>query len=69
MSNQTIAVRPRLIPLKEVLGRTSTGKTRIYELLAEGRFPQPVRLGRHIAFVESEIDTWILQQMAKRNNC
>jgi len=42
------------------------GKTRIYELIATGDFPQPVRLGRRIAFVEQEIDTWILQRMSER---
>ncbi|MGB8076964.1 MAG: AlpA family phage regulatory protein [Gallionella sp.] len=57
----------RLIPLKpDVQSRTCLGKTRIYELIASGDFPQPVRLGRHIAFVEQEIDTWILQRMAER---
>ncbi len=59
----------RLIPLRpDVLNRTCLGKTRIYEKIATGDFPQPVRLGRRIAFVEQEIDTWILQRMAERTN-
>ena len=57
----------RLIPLRpDVQIRTTLGKTRIYELIASGEFPQPVRLGRRIAFVEQEIDTWILQRMSER---
>lgn len=57
----------RLIPLRpDVQSRTCLGKTRIYELIAADEFPQPVRLGRRIAFVEQEIDTWILQRMAER---
>jgi prophage regulatory protein len=65
MKNPTVV--PRLIPLKpDVLDRTTMGKTRIYELIAAGDFPTPVRLGRHIAFVEQEIDSWILQRMAER---
>jgi len=57
----------RLIPLRpDTLQRTCLGKTRIYELIAAGEFPQPVRLGRRIAFVEQEIDMWILQRMAER---
>jgi prophage regulatory protein len=57
----------RLIPLRpDVLARTSIGKTRLYQLIAEGTFPQPVRLGRRVAFVESEISNWILQRMAER---
>ena len=65
MQNQ--AVQARLIPLRpDVQSRTCLGKTRIYELIATGDFPQPVRLGRRIAFVEQEIDTWILQRMSER---
>lgn len=65
MQNQT--TQARLIPLRpDVQSRTCLGKSRIYELIAAGEFPQPVRLGRRIAFVEQEIDTWILQRMAER---
>lgn len=65
IENQTGQVR--LIPLRpDVHSRTCLGKTRIYELIASGDFPQPVRLGRRIAFVEQEIDTWILQRMSER---
>lgn len=65
MQNQLPTVR--LIPLRpHVQSRTCLGKSRIYELIAAGDFPQPVRLGRRIAFVEQEIDTWILQCMAER---
>lgn len=65
MQNQVAQVR--LLPLRpDVQSRTCMGKTRIYELIAAGDFPQPVRLGRRIAFVEQEIDTWILQRMSER---
>ena len=61
------AAQVRLIPLRpDVQNRTCMGKTRIYELIASGDFPQPVRLGRRIAFVEQEIDVWILKRMAER---
>lgn len=61
------AAQVRLIPLRpDVQSRTCMGKTRIYELIASGDFPQPVRLGRRIAFVEQEIDLWILKRMAER---
>ena len=36
----------RLLRLVEVQRLTTLGRTRIYELLAEDRFPRPVRLGR-----------------------
>jgi len=64
---QTNATQARLIPLRpDVQARTTLGKTRIYELIASGDFPQPVKLGRRIAFVEQEINNWVLQRMAER---
>ena len=64
-----LAEQVRLLPLRpDVQSRTCLGKTRIYELIASGDFPQPVRLGRRIAFVEQEINTWILQRMAARTS-
>lgn len=55
----------RLIKMPEVMHRTANGKAWIYRLIAQGRFPQPVKIGsRSIAFVESEIDAWIEQRIA-----
>jgi len=64
---QTQPNQAQLIPLRpDVQKRTTLGKSRIYELIAAGEFPQPVRLGRRVAFVEDEINSWILQRMAER---
>lgn len=55
-----------LIRLPEALRRTGLGKAWIYKLIAQKRFPQPVKIGsRAIAFVESEIDEWINQRIAE----
>ncbi|HCL5289737.1 TPA: AlpA family transcriptional regulator [Salmonella enterica] len=52
----------KLVRLPEVLRRTGFGKTWIYTLIKTGRFPSQVKTGvRAIAFIESEIDTWIEQ--------
>jgi prophage regulatory protein len=49
-----------LIRLPEVQRRTGYGKAWLYKLIAQERFPKPVKIGsRAIAFVESEIDDWI----------
>lgn len=56
MNNQNT----RLIRLPEVMNRTGYGKARIYRLINEGLFPQPIKIdSRAIAFVESEVDEWI----------
>ncbi|WES69655.1 AlpA family transcriptional regulator [Superficieibacter sp. HKU1] len=55
-----------LIRMSEVLNRTTYGKSWIYKLISQGRFPKPVKIGeRSIAFIESEIDEWIKQRIAE----
>ncbi|EBX0144481.1 AlpA family transcriptional regulator [Salmonella enterica subsp. enterica serovar Typhimurium] len=55
-----------LIRMSEVLNRTTYGKSWIYKLISQGRFPKPVKIGeRSIAFIESEIDEWINQRIAE----
>lgn len=50
----------RLIRVPEVLRRVGFSRTKMYELIKEGRFPNKVKIGlRSVAFVESEIDAWI----------
>lgn len=49
-----------LIRLPEVQRRTGYSKAWIYRLIDKGEFPKQIKLGtRAIAFIESEIDTWI----------
>lgn len=53
---------PRAIRMQEVQNRTGLSKTHIYRLLKnnESGFPKPFKLSeRAIAFLESEIDSWI----------
>ncbi|QDX29263.1 helix-turn-helix transcriptional regulator [Dickeya poaceiphila] len=58
MRNEIVGKRLILIP--EVLRRVGFSRTKMYELIKEGRFPDKVKIGlRSVAFVESEIDAWI----------
>lgn len=59
----------RLIRLPEVIRRTGFGKTWIYELIKTGRFPTQVKTGvRAVAFIESEIDSWIDNAISQSRN-
>ncbi|EMO0474738.1 AlpA family transcriptional regulator [Pluralibacter gergoviae] len=56
----------KLIRFSEALDRTGYGRSWLYKLIAQQRFPQPVKIGsRSIAFVESEVDEWINQRIAE----
>lgn len=57
----------RMIRLTEVMRKVGMGRTWIYNKVASGDFPQPVNYGgRAVVWIESEIDDWLLQQIAIR---
>ncbi|WP_434144104.1 AlpA family transcriptional regulator [Photobacterium leiognathi] len=58
----------RLIRLKEVMSLTGLGRSSIYKFMEESRFPKSVSLGdRAVAWVESEIEDWIVEKIAERD--
>jgi len=58
--------RDRLIRLKEVMAQTGYGRTSIYEMMKDGRFPQPVRDDGALRFSENEVQAWIDDRKATR---
>lgn len=58
----------RFIRVRETIQKTGLSKSSIYDLMAQGQFPQTVRLGgRSVAFVEGEVDAWMAQRIAARH--
>lgn len=58
-------IQPRLIVLRrrQVEARTGLGRSSIYALIADGRFPAPIRLSTHtVGWLEHEIDGWIAER-------
>jgi prophage regulatory protein len=57
----------QLLRLPQVLDRVGLRTTRLYQLIGDGSFPAPIKLGgaRAIAFLESEVDAWIEAQALK----
>ena len=60
----------KLIRLPEALEKTGLSRTRCYVLIGKREFPQPVKIGgpngRAIAFPETEINAWIADRIAER---
>jgi prophage regulatory protein len=57
----------RLIKLKEVIEKTSLGRSTIYEFMTKGTFPKQVPLGaKSVAWLESEVDDWIMERIGER---
>jgi predicted DNA-binding transcriptional regulator AlpA len=59
----------RLLPLSEVMRRTSKGRSAIYAAIRckPPRFPLPVKDGISTRWVESEIDGYIRSRIAERD--
>jgi len=58
----------RLIKLSEVINITGLGRSCIYNYMNDGVFPKSVSLGvRSVAWVESEVQDWILDKIALRD--
>jgi len=57
-----------LLTIDVVEQRTGYRKSKLYQLIAAGAFPQPVRPGaRAIRFVADEVDAWIAARIAERD--
>ncbi|MGE8274028.1 helix-turn-helix transcriptional regulator [Stenotrophomonas sp.] len=66
--NESTAVTPsRLLRRAEVLALVGMAKSTLYLRISAGTFPKPVHLGSSVRWVESEIDSWIQDQMEQRD--
>jgi prophage regulatory protein len=58
----------RFLRRREVERITSLPRSTIYERMAAGAFPRPVRIGQKtVGWLESEIQAWIAQRIAARD--
>jgi prophage regulatory protein len=67
MSAQSAATAPavQILRLPQVCKVTGLGRSMIYQLEAERRFPARVRIGlRAVGWVESEVQRWLTNRIA-----
>jgi prophage regulatory protein len=59
----------KFLRLADVIDRTGLGRSTIYKLMTEDDFPSSVPLSaRSVAWVEQEIEDWIFNRIAQRDN-
>jgi prophage regulatory protein len=59
----------QLVLTPAVLSRIPFSKATLWREIAADRFPKPVHIGlRRIAFFQDEIDAWIAQRVAERDD-
>lgn len=59
----------KFIRINDVINKVGLGRSTIYELISAGEFPKRVKLYRQaVAWLESDIDEWMLQKLAERDD-
>ena len=54
----------QFLRLPAVIARVGLGKTSLYQLIGEGRFPKPIPISDHaVAWLASEIDGWMADRV------
>jgi prophage regulatory protein len=57
----------RILRLPEVCRVVGIGRSMVYQLESEGRFPRRVRIGlRAVGWVDKEIQAWVTQRALQR---
>ncbi|MDF4005284.1 AlpA family phage regulatory protein [Luteibacter sp. PPL552] len=60
-------VTRNLIRLAEVQKRTALSRSSIYAKVASGAFPRPVKRGSSSVWVDTEVQAWIDELIASRD--
>lgn len=60
----------RLMPLADVTARVGTGRSTVYRLIKEGKFPRQVTVGatRCARWASDEIEAWVDAQVSSRSS-
>ncbi|MDA3921894.1 MAG: AlpA family transcriptional regulator [Salinisphaera sp.] len=69
MSESTVAASAerRILRRPEVEAKTGFKRAHIYNLIKQGRFPKPMRLGvRAVGWDSLEIEAWIAERLNER---
>jgi prophage regulatory protein len=57
-------VQQRLLRIRDVLELVRMSRAKLYDLIAHGDFPRPVKIGRMACWPASTVNAWILAKMA-----
>jgi len=59
----------RILRIKEVIKKTSIGRTKLYEMMESGDFPGSIKLGaKSVGWVDTEVEEWIQSRITERDN-
>ncbi len=54
-----------IIKIRQVQARTGVSRSGLYQKVADGNFPKPIKLGaRASGWILSEVDAWVAERIA-----
>lgn len=56
----------KLLRLPQVMDRVGLKKTKVYEMIKEGNFPEPIKAGRASLWSEEKVEQWINTQLCEQ---
>jgi prophage regulatory protein len=65
--DRDVAPNDRLLRHREAAAKVALGATYLYELVGEGKFPQPIHIGSASRYSELEINEWIAARRRERD--
>jgi len=54
-----------LLPLRKLESVIGFRKSKIYQLIESGQFPQPIKIGRSSRWRSSDVEDWIQRQIVQ----
>ena len=58
----------RLLRISDVRVIVGLSERRIYELLADGQFPAPTRIGTAVRWSLLEVEAWMVERLGERRS-
>ena len=62
-------MKTKILRLDDVKSKTGLGRTTIYDQVARGEFPRPIKIStRAIGWIDEEIEGWVQDRVSARDS-
>ncbi|AHE68544.1 transcriptional regulator [Enterobacter ludwigii] len=64
LNNKTDLLNDKMVDMVFITTYTGLSDKWFYQLIQDGKFPKPIKLGRSSRWLKSEIEAWVLERIA-----
>ncbi|ECE4235543.1 AlpA family phage regulatory protein [Salmonella enterica] len=62
-NNNASLLNDKMVDMKFITEFTGLTDKWFYKLISEGRFPEPIKLGRSSRWMQSEVEKWVQERI------